>query len=63
MTKKVDETLKKTNVEKKKTNLRIEKKGSSKTTKKVILEAPILEQASNKKPKELLAEKNLKKKL
>lgn len=46
MTKKIDETLKKANVEKKKTSLRIEKKASSKPTKKVILEAPILDQIS-----------------
>lgn len=49
MTKKIDETLKKANIEKKKTSLRIEKKASSKPTKKVILEAPILDQISASK--------------
>lgn len=57
MTKKVDETLKKTSIEKKKTSLRITKKNNSKTTKKVILETPILEQIPEKKTKRTISRK------
>lgn len=48
MTKKVNETLKKDGIEKK-TSLKISRKNTSKVTKKVILETPILEQVCEKK--------------
>lgn len=57
MTKKVDETLKKTGFEKEKTSLKISRKNSSKTTKKVILETPILEQIPEKKSKRTISRK------
>ncbi len=57
MTKKVDETLKKTGIEKKKTNLKISRKTNSKATKKVILETPILEQIPEKKSKRTISRK------
>lgn len=57
MTKKLDETLKKTGIEKKKTSLKISRKSNSKTTKKVILETPILEQIPEKKSKRTISRK------
>lgn len=57
MTKKIDETLKKTSNSAKKTNFKITKKNPAKVTKKVILETPILEQISDKRPKRTVVKK------
>ncbi len=51
MTKNIDEALTENSISKKKTSFKITRKNPSKITKKVILETPILEQASYKKNK------------
>lgn len=56
MTKKVNETLKKDGIEKK-TSLKISRKNTSKVTKKVILETPILEQVCEKKVNRTISRK------
>lgn len=56
MTKKVDETLKKDGIEKK-TSLKISRKNTSKVTKKVILETPILEKVCEKKVNRTISRK------
>lgn len=61
MTKKVDETLKKDGIEKK-TSLKISRKNTSKVTKKVILETPILEKVCEKKVNRSISRKKPKSK-